>query len=144
MTVNLAEIARVAAGEAIKQQTDLSGLARLLDAYRWAYQTRDAADIIVWLTEIARRVERCNIQGYRHVPVTFRDMGYACPADLIPASMARWVRDLGDFPSPDHAVKELLTIHPWLDGNGRVAWIVRTRLTNTWGAPEPLPDYFGS
>jgi hypothetical protein len=40
-------------------------------------------------------------------------------------------------------IKGLLDIHPWADGNGRTASIVRNWMCGTLGDPTPLPFYYG-
>jgi hypothetical protein len=138
MMLDLALIGAVAGQEAAKQQTDLAGLARLLDAYRWAYQTGSKLNKH-WLCAVAAKIEPCNSEGYRKTPVTFANGGGSCHHSIIPEVVDGWSHNT-HWPA-DARVKELGWIHPFKDGNGRLMWIVRTRLTNTWDKPEPLPDY---
>lgn len=139
--LDLSAIARVAALEAIKQQTDLAGLARLLHAYQWAFHHGSALNKH-WLWAVAEMIEPRNTYGrYRKTPVTFTNGGGSCHHSLIGAQIDGWSKNK-HWPV-DARVKELGWIHPFEDGNGRLMWIVRTRLTDTWVSPEPLPDYFG-
>jgi len=42
----------------------------------------------------------------------------------------------------DEFVVEFLKIHPFKDGNGRVAFLLYNILNNSLDDPAPLPDYF--
>lgn len=44
----------------------------------------------------------------------------------------------------DERIKHLLDIHPWQDGNGRTASILRNWLLRQLDTPEPLPYYYGT
>lgn len=43
----------------------------------------------------------------------------------------------------DDWIKRLLEIHPWVDGNGRTASIIRNWFLGTLESPFDLPYYFG-
>jgi fido (protein-threonine AMPylation protein) len=42
---------------------------------------------------------------------------------------------------PIEAVRSFLRIHPFTDGNGRVAFVLYNWLNHTLLAPAPLPDF---
>lgn len=42
----------------------------------------------------------------------------------------------------DRWIKDFLDVHPFVDGNGRTAWILRTWLMDEWSYPNVLPDYY--
>lgn len=139
--MDMTRIATVAAGEAARQQTNLAGLVRLLDAYQWAWAHGGALNKH-WLWTVAAKLEPCNKVGYyRSVPVTFRNGGGSASVNMISYLVDLWARNK-HWPI-EARVAELGWIHPFQDGNGRLMWIVRTRLTDTWKNPEPLPNYFG-
>lgn len=142
--LDLALIGSVAGQEATRQQTDLVGLVRLLDAYQWAYVNRYETLNKHWLGAVAQRIEsERNYHGrYRCTPVTFANFGDSANSQLIPELIDAHCKNRKDIPV-ERWVKELGWIHPFQDGNGRLMWIVRTRLTDTWASPEPLPNYFG-
>src|SRR6478736_6107669 len=66
------------------------------------------------------------LQGYRQTPAVFDQGPPALDAGLIPRSMANWhmwLHETNEF-SPrqiDLIMREFLEIHPFADGNGRVA-----------------------
>ena len=47
------------------------------------------------------------------------------------------------FGSEEGLIKALLDIHPWADGNGRTASILRNWVYGKLDDPEPLPYYYG-
>lgn len=119
------------------------------------------------LDGIARRVEpdmnpMWEGHSWRRSEVGFLHGGDAAAAIDIPARMRRWASNFifeandyhpgdglrryieGDTALADMWVKDLLDIHPWADGNGRVASIFRNWLLDTMRNPLPLPYYFGS
>jgi hypothetical protein len=140
LMLDLALIGSVAGQEAARQQTDLAGLVRLLDAYRWAFHAGGALNRH-WLAVVATKIEPQNSKGYRRTPVTFANGGDSAHWSTIDRLIDNWAKNK-HWPI-EARVKELGWIHPYEDGNGRLMWIVRTRLTNTWASPEPLPNYFG-
>jgi hypothetical protein len=137
--LDLALIGAVAGQVAARQQTDLAGLARLIDAYSLAYTLPGKVNKW-WLWRVAERIEPCNTYGrYRTTPVTFANGGSSCHPSILPEVVDGWAHNT-HWPV-DARVRELGWIHPFSDGNGRLMWIVRTRLTDTWACPEPLPEY---
>lgn len=158
--MSLVDIARVAAGECIRQKTDLKGLVRLLHAYRTArtlaqFGGPEEADV-VGPGLLALLIEPSNNGVYRKTPVTFSDGTNAVNAQNIPQAMMQWwagvdaFSDLVGNPSASHVatvadglIKAFLDIHPFTDGNGRLAWLLRVWLLDQWDYPEPLPDYYG-
>lgn len=151
--MNIKDIALVAVGEAERQQTDFNGYVRLLQAYQFGYRYHEDAINSNYIHGLAVLIDSTNQYGqYRRTPVTFASGGVSVDWDLIPTAMAQWF-DMVNDPADswlrkntevmgDWLVKEFLRIHPFKDGNGRVAWILRTRFYDQWDSPEPLPKYF--
>lgn len=103
----------------------------------------------------AYRIEPKNRGQYRHTPVFFADLSTAMAPSLIPSQMTKWwdrlasVWDTRNESDPMHfredvdwLIKEFLIIHPFQDGNGRIAWLLRVWLLHQWEKPEELPNYF--
>jgi len=135
-------------GEAVKLECDRQQVgedrrAMLTEAYMdarvlcWGNSKPTLTDIL----HLARTIEPDNKGEFRTVPVVFRNGAYGPSADTVPNAMLRLVSMLDEDTDPDEWIKDLLGIHPFTDGNGRLAWLLRTWLTGTWDDLEPLPDY---
>lgn len=153
--INLARVASIAADEAIRQKVGIEGFANLLKAYELAshmaaYGPSSEAQMLA----VAARVNGRDMIEYRRTPVTFPNMTIAPHYSVIPNGMRRafvlcpyvvWncqgESDVKNS-SVEEWVKNFLDIHPFIDGNGRTAWILRTWLLDQWEYPHPLPDYY--
>lgn len=144
--MNIERVAQVAAQECIRQEVGLQELAWLIDAYqsvariRRPYRAfRTGFDIKC----LGRDVEpRKNREGFRRTPVTFRSGGSAAAAPEIPRLIDTLVDNMYQG-EPAEVVKQFLWIHPFVDGNGRSAWILWNHLNGTMDEPTNLPDFFG-
>lgn len=148
-TVGLTQIAAVAAAECERQQVGIDALARLLTAYDAARRIAEdwsrpgLADVIT----VGRLIDPANT-AWRRTPVTFVSGGSATDHRMVAGAMERWRDNFADTPRPigelaDEIVRAFLHIHPFADGNGRTAWVLRVWLLDQWDDPEPLPHYFG-
>ena len=81
----------------------------------------------------------------RRSEVGFMHGGSAAKAVEVPRLFERWAFFVGEegTGNEDFFVKQLLDIHPWADGNGRTASILRNWLCGSLNDPEPLPYYYG-
>jgi hypothetical protein len=80
--------------------------------------------------------------GFRKVPAVFNQGNPALPPGQIDNAMIRLFQ-AEDWMSPDEFTKEFLEIHPFADGNGRVASLIWNYLSGTIEDPEPMPYFFG-
>lgn len=151
--MDLMRIMTVVAGEAARQQTDINGCLQLLQAYKFGYRYREDSINANYIYSLATIIDPVNEYGqYRRTPVTFANGGFAVDWDLIPTAMDQWFGMVNDPPDylvslggdklREYQVAEFLRIHPFRDGNGRIAWILRTRFYDNWESPDPLPKYF--
>lgn len=99
-----------------------------------------------------------NHANLRTSHVGFMDGGSAAPAGEVRERFDRWcefayewLRDWGPMVEGlqppyeiDSLIKQLLDIHPWADGNGRTASILRNWMLNKLDDPEPLPYFYGN
>lgn len=81
------------------------------------------------------------VAAYRTVPVYFGLSEVAMSWRNVPRAMESLCKAANDV-EPSVFVFEFLTIHPFLDGNGRTAAILLNWLCKRMGNPLPLPDYF--
>lgn len=153
--MNLERVAQVAARECVRQWVGLDRLVYLLHAYRIAYGYAQAGFTVSTLRVglLAEMIEPSNGGEYRRVPVGFVNAGSCAPVEDVEPRMKElfsWADEMsavghvdGYVLTPDGWIREFLWVHPFTDGNGRTAWVLRTWLLDQWDEPEPLPDYFG-
>jgi hypothetical protein len=120
----------------------------------------------MYLRTLAYHIEPDNDGMFRTTPVTFNGTVGGVSPDSIPRVMKNWIAYFNDLlpwmaiyqnsstthsdverkmaeEDVDKVIKEFLDIHPFADGNGRTAWLLRVWLLNQWDDPQPLPDYYG-
>ena len=99
------------------------------------------------LLKLADTAEPDNRGLIRTVPVTFQNGGTAASPQiafqLVHSLVAHYWQTAFDEKG-DVArdwLKQFLWIHPFIDGNGRVAWVLQQWLFETWDDPQPLIDF---
>lgn len=121
-------------------------------------QNSDAADFGLFVEFIAMYVQPSDNEMWdiskgnlRTSHVGFMHGGSAAPAGEVRERFDRWCElafDIGlanEFAFYSQAlIKQLLDIHPWADGNGRTASILRNWMLGTLDDPSPLPYYYGN
>jgi hypothetical protein len=153
--MNIVRMSTVAAQECERQQVGLDSVARLLEAahvvHRRAFPNAVATE--PWWKWVAGIIEPRNNGHYRCVPVTFADMSQGIPWSTVPRAMETWWAEIPHiFTSVENAsfkvrwvdtlIRDFLKIHPFVDGNGRTAWLLRVWMLDQWDNPQPLPNYF--
>jgi len=144
--MNIVAIAAACAKECERQRVGLRELNRLITAYQFAVHHHDS--LSKPLSELTMRTIAAtidpNINGqYRSIPVTFANGGTAASPETIPDTMNRMFELLDENTDVDEFIKAFLQVHPFVDGNGRTAFILYNWLKGTLNNPLPLPDYFG-
>lgn len=136
-------IALACVSECERQQVSIERLGMLIKAYNFALGSAETLPTMGNAHVMAMTIEPCNTTGFRTVPVTFSDGGSAGHWREIPSALSRMYDNLDRDTDPDEFTKALLQLHPRLDGNGRVAFIIHNWLSGTLDNPHPLPDHFG-
>ncbi len=124
----------------------------LYEAYDYVQSARhDGIMIMPFLLHAAGLIEPSNGGKFRTTPVSFNGIVGGVPPESIERAMKSWidyfnaVLDLNngaDDDRIDRVIGEFLDIHPFSDGNGRTAWLLRVWMLNQWNDPQPLPDYY--
>jgi hypothetical protein len=81
---------------------------------------------------------------YRTVPVTFADGGHAANHQGIPHAMPQLIANApekGEFAAWYILIKAFLQIHPFQEGNGRIASLLFNWVLYSLNEPIPLPYY---
>lgn len=138
-------IVRFCANECHNQGSGEKSVARMVEAYNEAIRYWKAYGTFVsesLICKLARIIDPRNDRGYRTTPVTFEDCGYSVAPQHIQRQMELLLEN-GNSQTLDEFVKRFLEIHPFVDGNGRVAAILYNFLDGMLEAPQSLPVYFG-
>lgn len=78
---------------------------------------------------------------YRETPVSFADMSLGLPWEQIIRQMHLLIEHQHTF-TADEFAKRFLDIHPFEDGNGRVAAILWNYINGTIEHPITMPDFY--
>jgi hypothetical protein len=140
--MDLEELGKIAGAECKRQGcARIRDLKALLNAYEMAqnairkptiYDAKDLASIIEPII---------NLGGYRRIPITFLNGGSSAPWDEIPRLMENLFEHGLSNLSTMEFVREFLWIHPFIDGNGRTAWVLYNWLNDSLDKPVALPDF---
>jgi len=81
--------------------------------------------------------------GFRDTPVVFQNQGSSASASEIPNALENLFSAIPTLDPEDVNmwIRHYLWVHPFEDGNGRTASIIRNWLLQTLDNPTPLPDY---
>lgn len=140
-------IVRFCAAECQRQKTDAMSVYNMYGAVNYAidsalmYGVEFDENVVLRLAKLVEPV--VNFHDYRTTPVRFANFKFAMNADSVPRAMSNLFM-YGDRSNPMAFTKEFLDVHPFGDGNGRMAAIVFNILNRTMNNPVPLPDFYST
>lgn len=140
MNRSLEGIAIACVAECERQQVGIKELACLISGYAYALEA-DRLPTEGDVLHLAGVIEPSTGGRYRTTPVTFREGGSAASAQSVPGATARLFAYLDASTDPNGFVHAFLRIHPFNDGNGRLAFILFNWLNHSLEAPAALPEF---
>lgn len=148
MNSNLRRFAIVAMEECERQKVGVFEFINLIDAVDYISGLHiDHRPInLSTFIYLGRIIEDKNGNRLRSTPVTFASGGSSASPSMVRELMETLWANIPPVYSPielvDEWIKQLLWIHPFVDGNGRSAWIMQNYLTGKLFNPDPLTDHF--
>jgi hypothetical protein len=141
-------IVRFCADECDRQQSGELSVARMVEAYEFADAVLSEGRPIdeYAMMKIAYIIDPRNKftlnDNYRCTTVVFANGNEGANYFQVPRLMNQLFTEGVDMmrDDPEAWVKELLRIHPWVDGNGRCAAIMWNWLNGTMIDPVPYPQ----
>ena len=140
--VSLESIAVGAARECERQGVGEAALIGLLHAH--VYALGASATALPTLSDLLRMgaLVDPDYGVVRSTPVTFAAGGQAVDWTVVRPTLERLFGRLDADVDSVEFTKAVLDVHPFRDGNGRVAWLLLNWLTGTLDDPVPLPDFY--
>lgn len=132
--------------ESDRQSATLKETLGMVDVWRYLSDSKTGFPVNATICHANKLITGAGM--YRQMPAVFNQGTPAVHHSLIPTSMDRWNEWVRTTKSPDaHQIdlfmREFLEIHPFADGNGRIASLLYNYLHGTMFDPVPLPYYFG-
>ena len=139
--MDMVGIAECAARECVRQNVGLDRLSLLIASY--AVLACKSGDLKPNFAQyIAGCIEPDNKGQFRKTPVTFANGGSSANWQDIPR---QWQILFDNQPSDEISstnwLRHLLWVHPFSDGNGRLAWLLWNYYSGDMSHALPLPDF---
>lgn len=130
--------------EVERQKAGASAVVGMARAVQLIYSVDDKELTFELLTEMNAHVTMGMAKdGFRDTPVVFQNGGSSSSASEIPNALENLFSAIPTLEREDVNmwIRHYLWVHPFEDGNGRTASILRNWLLQTLDNPTPLPDY---
>lgn len=156
MSADVTEIVDWCAGEVERQQATPLHVAGMFRAWEYA-QALDAdrrpvigftldEDILLRFESLVMLRDGRRTRPWRVTPAAFANGNLALAYQHIERQMGLWMvewnRQVLSKNMADQLTKQFLMIHPFEDGNGRIAAILWNWRLGTLSHPKPLPEFF--
>lgn len=143
--IEFRSILKFCVNECVRQKTGPDAVLRMYDAYWHLIRSRRRApdkrlnryeiEILGVMVEPER-----NLNGFRTTPVIFANGNKGAPANTIVEALTRLCDVAQPTDDPLEFYRQLMMIHPFADGNGRVGAIIYN--WNQLANPDIPPDIF--
>lgn len=130
--------------EVERQKAGASAVVGIARAVELIYNIDEKDFTFDVLTEMNAHVTMGMVRdGFRDTPVVFQNGGSSSSASEIPNALENLFSAIPTLEREDVNmwIRHYLWVHPFEDGNGRTASILRNWLLQTLDNPTPLPDY---
>lgn len=132
---------RKVANECVKQNVGPDAMADTISAIDYVFEHKEQPLTMNLIQRLGSLVD-ANNHDFRHTPVVFKDLGTAAKHAEIPRKLEQWCLFVNAariefgyrflYMDARVYIREFLWIHPFKDGNGRVAFILHNLLTGTF------------
>ena len=134
-------ITRACSRECERQGVGADRLQMLVDGYDYCLEHQNRLPTVDDLLTLALTIEPTTGGRFRRTPVVFSDGGSGVTASEVPDTIQRLFANLDGATDAFEFTRAVLVTHPFIDGNGRTAFVLYNWLSGTLLEPRPLPEF---